>query len=272
MFHTRIYINITRYILILIAVGIALLPIFWMVTLSFKPILEWNVGSGIFTWLPETPTISNYLFLFLRHSSAAHAIVSSLVTTTVGTLIALIIGTSAAYAVSRFKFFSGIGIAALALRLILPMVLIIPIMVMWTFLDLIDTWYGLSLVYGFLHLPFSYWLMKTFFDDVPLEIEEAAMVEGASHWRAFIRVTLPMVRGPLATSALFIFILCWSDYLVALILTSSKWATIPVYLTGITSYGPKAAMGVIATVPPIILGLLIQKHLVRGITFGALKQ
>ena len=126
--------------------------------------------------------------------------------------------------------------------------------------------------YGVLHLPFSYWLMKTFFDEVPLEIEEAAMVEGASHSRTFIKVTLPMVRGALGTSALFIFILCWSDYLVALILTTHKWTTIPVYLSGITSYGPKAAMGVIATVPPIILGLLIQKDLVRGITFGALKQ
>ena len=80
-------------------------------------------------------------------------------------------------------------------------------MVMWTFLGMVDTWWGLALIYGIVTLPFAFWLMMTFFDEVPLEIEEAALVEGCSHWRVFYRVTLPMVKAPLATTCLFVFIL-----------------------------------------------------------------
>ena len=120
--------------------------------------------------------------------------------------------------------------------------------------------------------------MKTYFDDMPVEIEEAALVEGCSRFRVLTRVTLPMMIGPLASSALLVFILNWSDYLIALMLTTRDWVTVPVYMASLSSsmtgqlYGAKAALGIIAAVPPVILGILIQKHLVRGLTFGALKQ
>ena len=95
------------------------------------------------------------------------------------------------------------------------MAVMIPVMIMWAFLGLIDTWWGLALIYGIVTLPFAFWLMKTFFDDMPREIEEAALVEGCSRWRVFTRITLPMMRAPLASAALFVFILNWSDYLIA---------------------------------------------------------
>lgn len=126
--------------------------------------------------------------------------------------------------------------------------------------------------------PFAFWLMKTYFNDMPREIEEAALVEECSRLRVLTRVTLPMMRGPLASSALLVFILNWSDYLIALMLTTRDWVTIPVYMASLSSsmtgqlYGAKAALGLIAAVPPVVLGILIQKHLVRGLTFGALKQ
>jgi len=272
----RYLIESGRYAVILLAAGFALLPVVWMTTLAFKPILEWNVAGGAATWLPKTPTLTNFVALFAGPTpfggGASHAILASLMSATFGTLLAGGVGTLAAYAVSRFKLLPSIGLAALMLRLFPPLVFIVPVMVMWTYLDLIDTWMGMALIYGTLNVPFSYWLMKTFFDEVPIEIEEAALVEGCSHWRAFVRVTLPMVRAPLATTGLFVFILCWSDYSVARILTNHQWVTVPVFLDGLTTYGPKAAMGVIATLPPIVLGLLIQRDLVRGLTFGALKQ
>jgi multiple sugar transport system permease protein len=120
--------------------------------------------------------------------------------------------------------------------------------------------------------------MKTFFDDMPREIEEAALVEGCSRWRVFMRITLSMMRAPLASAALFVFILNWSDYLIALLLTTREWVTIPVYMASLSSsmtgqlYGAKAALGLIAAVPPFIMGIAIQRHLARGLTFGALKQ
>ena len=147
-------------------------------------------------------------------------------------------------------------LALIQLRLFPPMAVMIPVMIMWAFLDLIDTWWGLALIYGIVTLPFAFWLMKTFFDDMPREIEEAALVEGCSRWRVFTRITLPMMRAPLATAALFVFILNWSDYLIALLLTTREWVTIPVYMASLSSsmtgqlYGAKAALGLIAAVPP----------------------
>jgi multiple sugar transport system permease protein len=141
-----------------------------------------------------------------------------------------------------------------------------------------DTWYGLSFVYGVVTFPFVVWLMKSFFDEVPRELDEAAIVDGSSYWGAFFKVVLPLVKGGLASTALFVFILNWSDFLVALLLTSRKWATIPVFLNGLVSaevgaqHGPKAAMGLIAIIPPVVFGLLIQQYLVRGLTFGAIKK
>ena len=105
-----------------------------------------------------------------------------------------------------------------------------------------------------------------------------AFVCGCSYWRVFYKITLPIVKPGIATSTLFVFILNWSDYLLALLLTQKEWITLPVYMATLTSamggqmYGMKAALGLIAAIPPIIFGLMIQKHLVRGLTFGALKQ
>ena len=137
---------------------------------------------------------------------------------------------------------------------------------------------GMALVYGIVTLPFAFWLMLTFFEEVPVELEEAALIEGATPWRVFARVTLPLVKPALATTLLFVFILNWSDYVLALMLTRREWVTVPVFMNDLNSaqtgqlYGAKAALGLIAIVPPLILGVLIRKHLVRGLTFGALKQ
>jgi len=120
--------------------------------------------------------------------------------------------------------------------------------------------------------------MKTFFEEVPIEIEEAARVAGSSRFRVFWKITLPIVKPGLATCVLFVFIMNWSDYLLALLLTQKEWVTLPVYMSTLSAamsgqmYGMKAALGILAAVPPVVFGLLIQKHLVRGLTFGALKQ
>ena len=171
-----------------------------------------------------------------------------------------------------------LSFSILQLRMFPPMAILIPVMIMWSALRLIDTWYGLSFVYGVMTFPFVVWLMKSFFDDVPRELDEAAIVDGSSNWGAFFKVVLPLVKGGLASTALFVFILNWSDFLVALLLTNRNWPTIPVFLNTLVSseigaqHGPKAALGLIAVIPPMIFGLLIQRYLVRGLTFGAIKK
>jgi multiple sugar transport system permease protein len=276
-----------RYALILLACAVALVPIVWMGTMAFKPAPEWTSGIDQLTWLPKSPTLDNFRFIFTGRAenllvaidrTATGPTISSLVCSTLGTLIAVVVGTSAAYGVSRYKVGLNLPLSILQLRLFPPLAVMIPVMIMWAYLGLIDTWWGLSLIYGIVTLPFAFWLMMTFFDEVPREIEEAALVEGCSPWRVFRRVTLPLVKAPLATTVLFVFILNWSDYAIALLLTRKDWVTIPVYMNALSTamtgqmYGAKAALGLIAAVPPVVLGILIQKHLVRGLTFGALKQ
>jgi multiple sugar transport system permease protein len=279
--------EVFRYAAILVALAITLVPILWMASMAFKPVAEWQATGANLTWIPREPTLDNFRFIFGESSSnlivalektAARPILASLLASTIGTVIAMTAGTAAAYGLSRYGSGQNLPLALLQLRLFPPMAVMIPVMVMWSWLALMDTWYGLALIYGIVTLPFAFWLMKTFFDDMPREIEEAALVEGCSRWRVFTRITLPMMRAPLASAALFVFILNWSDYLIALLLTSRNWGTIPVYMASLSSsmtgqlYGAKAALGLLAAVPPVILGVAIQRHLVRGLTFGALKQ
>ncbi|MBT5241717.1 MAG: carbohydrate ABC transporter permease [Rhodospirillaceae bacterium] len=278
--------HLWRYLLILIAVLIVAYPIVWMGTMAFKPFQEWTTVDGVH-WIPEKGTVENFLFLFNGEVESLvvtldrtiwKPLLASVVTASLGTFIAVVIGTLGSYAVSRFGVGMNLPLSVLQLRLFPPLAVMIPVMVMWAFIGAIDTWWGLSLIYAIVTLPFSFWLMKTFFDEVPVEIEEAALVEGCSRWRVFYRVTLPMVKAGLATTALFVFILNWSDYLLALLLTRKDWVTLPVYMSSLASamggqmYGMKAALGLIAAVPPVVFGIMIQKYLVRGLTFGALKQ
>jgi multiple sugar transport system permease protein len=276
-----------RYAAILLAIAVALIPILWMPSMAFKPIPEWQASGANLTWIPRAPTLDNFRYIFGQSTNdliatldktALKPILASFLSAGIGTVIAMTAGTSAAYGLSRFGSGANLPLALVQLRLFPPMAVMTPVMIMWAFLNFTDSWWGLALVYGIVTLPFAFWLMKTFFDDMPKEIEEAALGEGCSRARVFWRITLPMMRAPLASAALFVFILNWSDYLIALLLTTREWVTIPVYMASLSSsmtgqlYGAKAALGLIAAVPPVVMGVLIQKHLVRGLTFGALKQ
>ena len=275
-----------KYFFVLLASAIVLYPLLWMVTMAFKPYQEWTTVAGL-TWLPKNPTLQNFEFIFYGEAKGlvvsldrtiVGPLIASLVTSICGTLVALVSGTLSSYAVVRFGLAPMLPLSVLQLRLFPPLAVMIPVMVMWAFIGAVDTWWGLSLIYGIVTLPFAFWLMKTFFEEVPVEIEDAARVAGCSYWRVFYRITLPIVKPGLATCALFVFILNWSDYLLALMLTQKDWVTLPVYMATLTSamggqmYGMKAALGIIAAIPPVVFGLMIQKHLVRGLTFGALKQ
>jgi ABC-type glycerol-3-phosphate transport system permease component len=344
--------NLLRFVLALIVVGMFTFPTYWMVTMAFKPKAEWSSAAGVIYWVPKNPTLENFAtvlteykgqFFRANQSSALPAIRSSIIVSVGGTLFALVIGTLAAYGLSRFTTDTGdlpwyvavgrlvllvvvllpfmvlwarlglishwygivtftlLGIGAdqligrlltryykgpagslafsiLQLRMFPPMAILIPIMIMWSTFRLIDTWYGLVIVYGVVTFPFVVWLMKSFFDDVPRELDEAAIVDGSSNWGAFFKVVLPLAKGGLASTALFVFILNWSDFLVALLLTNRYWPTIPVFLNTLVSseigaqHGPKAALGLLAVIPPVVFGLLIQRYLVRGLTFGAIKK
>ena len=281
----KLYVKVLKFFLIVVVTILFFFPIYWIFSMAFKPFPEWTAAGGKIYWFPNNPTLNNFRALFARKlemspiaGTAVRPIVNSLTVSIIGTAIAMVVGIFAAYGISRYKAGGNLPFMLLQLRMFPPIAIIIPIMIMWAFLRMIDTWYGLVIIYGVVTLPFSVWLMKTFFDDIPKELDEAAIVDGCSNIGAFFKVVLPLAKGGIASTALFVFILNWSDFLIALILTDRRWTTIPVFISKLQSamvgalYGPKAALGMIAAVPPIVFGILIQKYLVRGLTFGAIKK
>ncbi len=265
-------------------------PLYWTVTMAFKPGPEWN-PPGRVVWVPEHPTLSNFEtvlglkgpepspFLQQPTRSAVRPLLNSLAAAGGGTALALAAGLLAAYGLARFRAGGRLlPFLALQLRMFPPILLLVPLFVLWVDLGLWNTLAGLALLYGGLTFPFVVWLMRSFFLDVPREISEAAIVDGCTHWGAFAKAVLPCVKGGIAATALLVFVVNWSDLLVALVMTSDRTRTAPVFLSVLQSdefereFGPQAALSILLMVPPVALGLAVRQHLVRGLTLGAIRR
>jgi len=275
--------------LIVFVLGVLFLfPLYWILTMAFKPQDEWSPVGHVY-WSPSQWTLDNFRQIFGTAQStgfftaaptdATSSIFHSIVAATGGTILAMLVGVFAAYGIARYRAGgSFLPFQILQLRMFPPIAIVIPLLIMYSYLHLVDTFYGLILIYAAVTFPFVVWLMRSFFQEVPREISEAAIVDGCSQWGAFFKAVLPQVRGGLAATALFVFILNWSDFLLALVLSGSNTETAPVFLNGLQSagagqeYGPQAALGLILIIPPAVFGLAIQRYLVRGLTFGAIKQ
>lgn len=263
-------------------------PVVWLASLSFKPPSEWISGTP--TIIPRHPTTTNYVVLFapgvpkgavgeaLRAAQPVNrAFMNSLIVVPISTLLSVTLGFLAAYGVSRFRvggnFFP---FSVLATRMFPPIAFAVPLLVYFRMLGLIDTRLGLILMYTAFTLAFSLWLLKGFIDGVPRHIEEAAILDGASRWRVLFTITLPLIRGGLAATALFVFIMNWTEFLFALIFTARNAVTVPVQLSQYVGtvgrfYGPQAALGMVASLPVLVAGYAIQRYLVRAFTFGLVK-
>ncbi|MFN8187160.1 MAG: carbohydrate ABC transporter permease [Gaiellales bacterium] len=265
-------------------------PLYWTVTMSFKPLAEWNPPGKVY-WFPENPTLENYQkvlgvgggkrspFATERSRSAIGYLKNSAVVSVGGTLLALVIGIFTAYGIARFRAGGKmLPFQILQLRMFPPIAIIIPLLFMFVEIGIWNTWGGLIILYGAVTFPFVVWLMRSFFQEVPREISEAAIVDGCTQWGAFFKAVLPQVKGGLAATALFVFILNWSDFLIAKVMTQDTGNTAPVYLQSLqggaagNEYGLQAALAVLLVLPPAIFGLSIQRYLVRGLTFGAIKR
>ena len=290
---------------ILIAWALAIMfPIYWMVQTSFKDSGEWVTWPP--RWLPQDPTLKNYDQIFAVDVSRAGvareateqpfniwgSLVDSLLICTISSLVALFMGAFLAYAISRF----GVGgrqfrHMVLMIRMIPPIVIAIPLLmyyaimipigteaILGTRISLFDTRTGMSLLYITITLPFVIWMMLSFIDEVPYTLEHAARIMGAGRLYTLRRVVFPLVASGMVVTFLFVFILNWAEFLLALTLTHPDVATLPVLLNKFQSasegrlYGPQAAIGTVITIPVVILGVLIQKHLIRGFSFGTIRK
>lgn len=252
-----------------------LFPIYWTFTTSTKP--ESQAFSIPPVWLFR-PTFDNYLAIFQQQSFGTYVLNSVTVTTT-STVLALLIGTPAAYGLSRFRFRgrSQIAFFILSSRITPPVLLMLPFFLLYQNLGLLGTTtWGLTVAYLTFNISLVVTLMANFFDDVPRELDEAALVDGASRWTTFVRVVLPLSRSGLATAAIFCVVFSWNEFLYAFILTGSETRTLPVLLTTFvrstgTDWGKLTAAASFVMLPMLVLSFFVQRNLARGLTYGAVK-
>jgi multiple sugar transport system permease protein len=222
------------------------------------------------------PTLKNFLHVFKETDNPAQGI-NSLVAALSNTILSLFIGTMAAYGISRFK----VGGARLlfwflSLRMLPPIVVSVPLFIMAAKLRLIDTRFVLPLLYLLLNVPFVVWMMKSFIDEIPGEVEESALIDGCSYFGVIWRIVVPMITPGLVATGVLCFIFAWNEFLLAMIFTRATAMTLPVGISGFITteqvfWGPITASASIAAIPPVILALIFQRYMVRGLTFGALK-
>ena len=254
---------------------VSLFPFYWMVSSSFKQAIDVMAIPPVFLF---EPTLEHYEAALSPPREIWYNLLNSLIVAFSTTAVALILGTPAAYAIARFEF-RGKGelwFWFITNRMISPIVLALPIFLLARSLDLDNTRIVLVLVYITFNLPIVVWICSDQFKSIPLELSEAARLEGASHWTIFTRLYLPLGAPGVAVSAIFSFIFSWNEMLYALVLTRAETQTAPVatinFLGGYElPWGEIMATGTMIVLPVIIFALTVSRHLVRGLTMGATK-
>jgi multiple sugar transport system permease protein len=267
-----------KYALLIGAVIAAVVPVYWMLTISLKTEVDQFASPP--KWFKFAPTLAHYYDAFSTRSFGRYLITSAIVAT-LSTTCAMVLGTMAAYGLSRFRLRGQLGrrlsLWILSTRMFPPIVTAVPLFLMMRDLRLINTVSSLVIVYTALNLPFVVWMMRGFFKELPRELEEAALVDGDSRLGALVRVILPLAAPGLAATAVFCLIVSWNEFLLALVLTQTDAAmTLPVGIAGrVTQYeiqwGVMSAAGVVAMVPILVFALAVQRYLVRGLSLGAVK-
>ena len=268
-------------LLIVLVCAFALFPFVWMISTSFKPSIE--VYSFEPSFIPENPTLSGYKDMLFSDSPNFNMMVwlkNSVIVSLGTTLFSLIIATLGGYGMSRFRFRGrgALGYVILMTQVLPGSLLIIPLYVLLNGMGLLNTLIALIIAYTTFSVPFCTWMMKGFFDTIPKSLDEAASVDGCGKLRSFTTVILPLTMPGLVATGIFSFIAGWNEYMFASIFMQryNKW-TLPVGIaeTSVGQYSTNwtdvMAGGVLITVPIVVLFLLLQKHLVSGMTAGAVK-
>ena len=253
--------------------ALLLFPVLWLAAMAFKPDDAMFVRPT--AWL-FAPTLDHFRYVveagFLRNlaTSVALALVS--------TVLVVLVGTPAAYAFARFELRGrdDLFLFILATRMAPPICLVIPFYLIFTRLDLLDTFAGLSLAYLTFNLSFYIWVLRSFCRDLPLELEEAAMVDGHSRFAVFLRVVLPLLKSGIVSTAMLCFIFAWNEFLFAFMLGGQNVKTLPVAIPLLITaqgvrWGEMAVVGMAALLPVLLAVFFLQKQIVRGLTMGAVK-
>ena len=270
---------------------IALFPIYWTVSTSFKVARD-VTGGHVLPWVDFTPKWLGFRSLGLSPETIFQVstvreefllrFFNSVVAAGGAALIAVVIGSLAAYGLSRFQYKFGpwrnkdISFFFLSQLILPPVVLALPFLILYKELALLDTKIGLVLIYTLAVLPIVIWIMRDQFNGIPVELEQAAYVDGATTWGAFLRIVLPIALPGMAAAFILSVVLCWNEYFFAALLTSTDAKTLPVMVASQTGsqgidWWTMAALSTAAITPLVLIGIFLERWIVKGLTAGAIK-
>lgn len=284
---TRIINKVVTHALLFLWTLVCLFPIYWVIITSFKLPIAVFQGPKYFPWIDFQPTLNAWKFLLTGPTSAAvyRSWTNSAILAITSAAIAVLIGAMAGYALTRFRYYwSGlkwrnkdIAFWIISQRMMPAVVVILPYMIMYRIVGLIDTHPGMILAYTVFNLPFAVWILRDFFAGLPIDLEESAMIDGATRFQSFRWIVLPLAAPGMIATFLFCLVFTWNDYLFALMLTFSKASTLPMFIAGegTQSYGPQwwylSALSLLSIAPMILITLLVERYITRGLVVGAIK-
>lgn len=283
-----------------VALGIVFIffmfPLYWILISSFKTRADIVATTPTyFPFIEFEPTLDNFTDVLIGGSQETGSgstvtasadvsefrdrLINSIIITGASTMLAVLVGTLTAYAVSRFTIplEDDFMFFVLSTRMLPPIVVLIPIFVLFSDLGLRDSYHGIIILYTAFNLPFVVWIMKGFFDEIPKEYEEAAMLDGYSRFQAIYKIVLPEAIPAMAATAVFSIIVSWNEFVLANFLNRDSAATVPPFLNsiigvGAVEWGRLAAASVVYVIPVIIFTFIVRNHLLRGVTFGAVRR
>jgi multiple sugar transport system permease protein len=282
------FVAIACYLAALVYVTFCLAPLLFMVLASLKSDVEIFDADALFVF---TPTLANYQEVltgatgdaqaqgsYLGASTGPRALLASAIVTIVSTVLAIVLGSAAAYGLARYRFTGSRDLAffILSTRMAPPIAFVLPMFLVFKALNLLDTYLVLIIVYTGMNMSFVVWLLRGFFEEIPAELEESALLDGYGRLDVFRRIALPLAKPGIIAAAIFSAIFAWNEFLFAAILTADNVRTLPVAITGFSTsmgirWGAFMATATVGIIPIFILTVLLQRHLVRGLTFGAVK-
>ena len=273
------------YAIVIFWCAVCLFPFYWLFTTSLKKPLHVSRGPRYIPYVDYEPTGEHWEYLFdeQRETLFRH-FRNSLIAASGSTLLAVVIGAMAGYGLARYAYHwrvlgwrnDNIAFWIISQRFLPPALFVVPFLMLYARLNLVDTHLGLILAYTMFNVPFAVWIMRDFFENLPQDLEDSALVDGATHWQAFVRIVLPLSAPGLVSVAILSFVFAWNEFLYALMLTNFEAITIPVLIAGQSNtrgiqWWFISALTLAAVTPVILIGLFLERYITRGLTAGALR-
>ena len=271
----RRFFHYSQNVLVVLIVLLFLSPVMWIITGSFKARVEFYSTPPVF--MPHQASIATEANYARAVEVGGKGFIDSIIVAGLATVLTMLLAIPASYSIARYRIGAKhIPFFILSILFLPPVVGILPLFMLLKTFRLIDTHFGLILAYMFFNLPLAVWLTKGFFEDLPEDLESAALVDGYGRFRAFLKVSVPLVVPGIAVAGLFTFIFSWNELAYASIMTRSRVETLPIALTNLMGghgiqWGALCALATMAAIPGILLSLFMQKYLIRGLSFGAIR-